>query len=109
VIYRCKSSRGVPCTTLSIHLCHAKACRRLQLVIPTGADPISYIAVAHEGTYAAFRKERRTRFANATKPYRKSGGAQGRDLQFHFRVSANLSWANRHRMQNFLPGFVLVH
>ena len=32
--------------TLSIHRYHAKVCRRLQLVMPTGADPISYIAVA---------------------------------------------------------------
>jgi hypothetical protein len=36
---------------------------------------ISYISVPHEVTYAAFRKESRTKFANATKLDRKSGGA----------------------------------
>jgi hypothetical protein len=37
-------------------------------------------------TYAAFRKESRMKFANATKPDRKSGVAEGRDLQFHLRT-----------------------
>jgi hypothetical protein len=36
---------------------------------------ISYIAVPPKVTYAAFRKESRTKFANATKLDRKSGGA----------------------------------
>jgi hypothetical protein len=31
-------------------------------------------------TYAAFRRERRTKFASASKFYRKSGGAERRDL-----------------------------
>jgi hypothetical protein len=44
---------------------------------------ISYIAVPHKATYAAFRKESSMKFANATKLDRKSGVAQGRDLQFH--------------------------
>jgi hypothetical protein len=43
---------------------------------------ISYIAVPHEATYAAF-SESRTKFAKATNLDRKSGVAQGRDLQFH--------------------------
>src|ERR1700677_3959117 len=34
-------------------------------------------------TRAAFRKESRMKFANATNPNRKSGVAEGRDLQFH--------------------------
>jgi len=36
---------------------------------------ISYIAVPHQVTYATFRKESRTKCANATKLDRKSGGA----------------------------------
>jgi hypothetical protein len=47
----------------------------LNFVIPTGADPDSYSAVPPKATYAAFRKESRTKFVNATKLDRKSGGA----------------------------------
>jgi hypothetical protein len=54
----------------------------LNFVIPpvpacrgTGADPDSYNAVPPKATYAAFRKESCTKFVNATKLDRKSGGA----------------------------------
>jgi hypothetical protein len=47
---------------------------------------ISYLAALTTTTYAALRKERRTKFINATGLNRKSGGAQWRDLQFLFLV-----------------------
>ena len=42
---------------------------------------------------AAFRKETRMKFANAPNLDRKSGVAQGRDLQFHFRTQQK--WRGR--------------
>ena len=45
---------------------------------------ISYIAALTVATYAAFSKESRMRFANATNLNRKSGVAQWKDLQFPF-------------------------
>jgi hypothetical protein len=52
----------------------------LPFVIPT--EPrISYYAAPPMTAYAAFRKESRMKFANATKPDRKSRG-KWRDLQF---------------------------
>jgi len=46
-----------------------------KIVIPTGADPDFLHLSTAQVTYAAFRKESRTKFANATKLDRKSGGA----------------------------------
>jgi hypothetical protein len=46
---------------------------------------ISYLAALATTTYAAFRRERRMKFASATKFHRKSGGAEWRDLLFLFR------------------------
>src|ERR1700761_5812518 len=43
---------------------------------------ISCIAALDTPAYAPFRKERRTRFAQAATPHRKSGVAQWRDLRF---------------------------
>jgi len=43
---------------------------------------ISYQAALTPATYAAFLKESRMKFTNATEFNRKSGGAQRRDLQF---------------------------
>jgi hypothetical protein len=43
---------------------------------------ISCCAAVDRSACAAFRKESRMKFANATKPNRKSGVAQWRDLQF---------------------------
>src|ERR1700751_5770813 len=43
---------------------------------------ISYLAALATTTYAAFRRERRTKFASAAKFHRKSGGAERRDLRF---------------------------
>jgi hypothetical protein len=80
-----------------------------KFVIPTGADPNSYIVVVHEATYAAFRKERRMRFANAIKLYRKSGGAQGRDLHSTFGYQRICPGRIAAEMQNFLPGFMALH
>jgi hypothetical protein len=57
----------------------------LQFVIPTGAYP-DFLARGTASTCAAFRKESRMNFANATKFDRKSGVAEGRDLLFHFRA-----------------------
>jgi hypothetical protein len=54
----------------------------LNFVIPTGADPDFLHRGPLKATYAAF-SESRTKFANATNLDRKSGVAQGRDLQFH--------------------------
>ena len=50
------------------------------------------------------------KFANANKLDRKSGRAQGRDLQFHLRAQANAPWANRLRVSNFasFPGQVCL-
>jgi hypothetical protein len=56
----------------------------LQFVIPTGAYP-DFLARGTGSTCAAFRKESRMNFANATKFDRKSGVAEG-DLLFHFRA-----------------------
>jgi hypothetical protein len=47
---------------------------------------ISYIAARTSGHVCGFPQSR-VKFANATKPDRKSGVAEGRDLQFHFRAS----------------------
>src|ERR1700758_3436855 len=52
-----------------------------KVVIPTGAYPDF-----RPTTYAAFRRERRMKFASATKFHRKSGGAERRDLRFLFPV-----------------------
>jgi hypothetical protein len=41
------------------------------------------------------------KLANATNLDRKSGVAQRRDLQFHFRVQADVPWANRLRIPFF--------
>jgi hypothetical protein len=43
---------------------------------------ISYLAEQATTTDAALLKKSRTRFINATKPNRKSGGAEWRDLRF---------------------------
>src|ERR1700752_1954150 len=43
---------------------------------------ISYLVALAATTYAAFRRERRMKFASATKFHRKSGGAKRRDLRF---------------------------
>jgi hypothetical protein len=71
-------------STLSIHL-HSCPGGPLSSTLSSRLERIriSYIAVPPKPTYAAFRKESRTKFANATKLDRKSGVAQGRDLQFH--------------------------
>jgi hypothetical protein len=45
---------------------------------------ISYLVALARTTYAAFRRERRTKFINATKFHRKSGGAEWRDLRCSF-------------------------
>jgi hypothetical protein len=45
---------------------------------------ISYLAELATTTDAALLKKSRTRFINATKPNRKSGGAEWRDLRFLF-------------------------
>jgi hypothetical protein len=47
---------------------------------------ISCYAASPATTCAAFGKESRMKFANATKFDRKSGVAEGRDLQFRFRT-----------------------
>jgi hypothetical protein len=47
----------------------------LNFVIPTEADPNFLRRGTAKATYAAFRKESRTKFANAAKLDRKSGGA----------------------------------
>jgi hypothetical protein len=47
----------------------------LQFVIPTEADPDFLHHDTTKATYAAFRKESRTRFANATNLDRKCGVA----------------------------------
>jgi hypothetical protein len=47
----------------------------LKFVIPTGADPDFLHRGTGHGEYAAFRKESRMKFANATKLDRKSGVA----------------------------------
>ena len=51
-------------------------------VFSTERTQISYLAALPTTTYAAFRRERRMKFASATKFHRKSGGAEWRDLLF---------------------------
>jgi hypothetical protein len=50
---------------------------------------ISFIAGTPKPTYAAFRKESRMKFANATNLNRKSGVAQWRDLLFFFFIPSH--------------------
>jgi hypothetical protein len=54
-------------------------------MVPQNWDP-HYIAAPTVATYAAFGKERRMKFANATNLNRKSGVARSRDLLFLFRT-----------------------
>ena len=65
----------------------AKVGRRLPLCHPDRSVP-GFPATRHSpaNTCAAFSKESRMKFAKATKFDRKSGVAQKRDLQFHFRA-----------------------
>jgi hypothetical protein len=53
-----------------------KRCRCLSLCHPDRTR-ISYYAAPPKTTYAAFIEESRMKFANATKPDRKSGGSGG--------------------------------
>jgi hypothetical protein len=53
---------------------------------------ISYIAATPKSTHAAFCKESRMKFANATKLDRKSGVAEWRDLRFsHLSVDVEVT------------------
>jgi hypothetical protein len=56
----------------------------LNFVIPTAAYPDFLLRATTMASGAAFRKESRMKFANATKHDRKSGVAKWRDLQFSF-------------------------
>ena len=62
----------------------------LKFVIPTGADPDFPLRGTHPGLRVRLSVESRMKLANATKLDRKSAVAEGEDLQFLFRVQANL-------------------